>query len=69
MQLKRHSLIESISNIVVGYSVNLLANFFIFPLWGWHITLRQNIEIGVIYTVISLVRSYLLRRFFNKVTG
>jgi hypothetical protein len=69
MQLKRHSLIESISNIVVGYSVNLLANFFIFPLWGWHITLKQNIEIGVIYTIISLVRSYCLRRIFNKVTG
>jgi len=69
MQLKRHSLLESATNIVVGYTINLLANFVIFPLWGWHITLKQNIEIGVIYTIISLVRSYCLRRFFNKVTG
>jgi hypothetical protein len=69
MQLKRHSLLESATNIVVGYSINLLANFFIFPLWGWHITLKQNIEIGVIYTIISLLRSYCLRRIFNKVTG
>ena len=69
MQLKRHSLLESATNIVVGYTINMLANFVIFPLWGWHITLKQNIEIGVIYTVISLLRSYCLRRIFNKVTG
>ncbi len=69
MQLKRHSLLESATNIVVGYTINMLANFVIFPLWGWHITLKQNIEIGVIYTIISLVRSYCLRRLFNKVTG
>jgi len=69
MQLKRWSLTESVCNIIVGYTINLLANFVIFPLWGWHITLRQNIEIGVIYTIISLVRSYCLRRLFNKVTG
>ena len=69
MQLKRHSLLESATNIVVGYTINMLANFVIFPLWGWHITLKQNIEIGVIYTVISLLRSYCLRRLFNKVTG
>ena len=69
MQLKRHSLLESATNIVVGYTINMLANFVIFPLWGWHITLRQNIEIGVIYTVISLLRSYCLRRIFNRVTG
>ena len=69
MQRKTHSLIESICNIIVGYSINLLANFVIFPLWGWHITLKQNIEIGVIYTIISLLRSYCLRRLFNKVTG
>jgi len=69
MQLKRHSLLEACVNIVCGYSINLLANFFIFPLWGWHITLKQNIEIGVIYTIISLLRSYCLRRIFNKVTG
>ena len=68
MQLKKHSLFEAITNIVVGYTINLLANFVIFPLWGWTISLKQNIEIGVIYTVISLIRSYCLRRTFTHLT-
>jgi len=68
-QLKRHSLLESCTNLAVGYSVNMVANFLIFPIFGWHITMRQNLIIGVFYTVISLARSYCLRRIFNKVTG
>jgi len=68
MQLKRHSLLEAVTNIFVGYTANLLANFIIFPIWGWTITLKQNIEIGVIYTVVSLARSYLLRRAFTHLT-
>jgi len=68
MQLKKHSLFEAITNIVVGYTINLLANFVIFPLWGWSISLKQNIEIGIVYTVISLIRSYCLRRAFTHLT-
>jgi len=68
MQLRRHSLLEACTNIVIGYTVNLLANFVIFPLWGWSITLQQNIEIGIVYTFISLARSYCLRRVFNATT-
>jgi hypothetical protein len=68
MQLRRHSFIESCTNIAVGYTVNMIANFVIFPLWGWEITLKQNIEIGIIYTVVSLCRSYCLRRIFTRMT-
>jgi hypothetical protein len=68
MQLKRHSLFESITNIVVGYSINFAANVLIFPIYGWTISTRQNIEIGILYTVISLARSYGLRRIFTRIT-
>lgn len=68
MQLKRHSFLEAWANIFVGYTINLLANFVIFPIWGWSITLKQNIEIGIVYTVISLIRSYCLRRSFTHWT-
>ena len=68
MQLKRHSFIEAWVNIIVGYTINILANFVIFPIWGWSITLKQNIEIGIVYTVISLIRSYCLRRAFTHLT-
>lgn len=68
MQLKRHSFIEAWANIFVGYGINILANFLLFPLFGWHITLKQNITIGIFYTFISLARSYCLRRVFNYIT-
>ena len=68
MQLKRHSLFEAIVNILVGYTVNIIANLVVFPLWGWTISVRQSIEIGVIYTIISLIRSYCLRRVFTHLT-
>ena len=65
-QTRRQSLIEAWANIAVGYAVNMVANFAIFPLFGWKITLRQNLLIGVFYTVVSLARSYALRRAFNR---
>lgn len=64
-QTRRGSLLESLVNIVVGYTVNFTANLLVFPLFGWHISTRENLTLGVIYTGISLVRSYGLRRLFN----
>lgn len=64
-QTRAQSVIESITNILVGWVINLGANFAIFPLFGWSITLEQNIALGVFYTGVSFVRSYCLRRFYN----
>lgn len=67
MQTRKQSLFEAVMNVVVGLGVSMALNFAVFPLFGWHISLGQNIALGVIYTVVSIVRSYCLRRFFNKV--
>ena len=64
-QTKTQSATESAANILVGYLVSLCANFAIFPVFGWHITLEQNLIVGAFYTVVSFVRSYALRRFYN----
>lgn len=68
MQLKRHSVLEAATNLAVGYSINFAANILIFPLFGWHISVMQNLELGVIYTVISMARQYVLRRVFTHWT-
>lgn len=65
-QTRRQSAIEAVTNIAVGYSVNMAANFLIFPLFGWQISVVENLALGVIYTVISFARSYVLRRIYNK---
>ena len=68
MQLKRHSLLESIINVAVGYGVALASQIVIFPLYGMEVSLGENIQIGIWFTAISIVRSYVLRRTFNRWT-
>ena len=65
MQTKLGSWIEAWANIVVGFSINYVANLLIFPIFGMHISPLNNFYMGCIYTVISLVRSYVIRRHFN----
>lgn len=66
-QIRSHSVFEAVSNVVVGYGVNYTANMLIFPLFGWSISHSQNLALGILYTAISLVRSYALRRIWNRV--
>lgn len=66
-QKKSHSITESVINVVVGFGINFTANMLIFPLFGWTINVKQNITLGLIYTLISIVRSYVLRRLFNRI--
>lgn len=65
-QSVRRSWAEAWSNIAIGYSINFIANLLIFPLFGYNISVKDNIVIGVIYTGISLVRQFVIRRWFNK---
>lgn len=59
------SLLESVANVAVGYSVATGANLLVLPLFGFHPGLREAAGIGGILTIISIVRSYLLRRLFD----
>ena len=67
-QSKHHSLFECILNIIIGFVVAILAQRFIFPFYGVHISIQDNLEIGGWLTIVSLARQYILRRFFNKIT-
>lgn len=68
MQLKRHSFLESIINVMVGYGIALLSQVIIFPFFNIKVTLKENILIGIFFTAISIIRSYFLRRIFNYLT-
>ena len=69
MQTRMQSLIESCINVAIGYGVALLSQILVFPIFGIHIPLSSNIAIGAIFTVISIARSYAVRRVFNKQHG
>lgn len=64
-QTRLGSLYEALINIVIGYWVNFFANLLILPLFGFHVTLAQNLQIGLLFTAVSIVRQYVIRRWFN----
>lgn len=66
-QTRLGSWIEAWANIAIGFAINWCANMLILPLFGFYVTGGQAFGIGVIFTVISLVRSYALRRIFNRI--
>ena len=67
MQSKTMSLIESIINVLVGYSISVLAQIIIFPVFGINISIESNLKIGLFFTAVSIIRSYILRRIFNGI--
>jgi hypothetical protein len=64
-QSRAMSLVEATANVVVGYSVAVLTQLLVFPLFGLHTTLAENLMIGAIFTVVSIARSFALRRLFE----
>lgn len=64
-QSKTSSFIESWINVLIGFGINFTANALVLPLIGFHISMAQNLTLGVIYTAISVARSYVIRRWFN----
>lgn len=58
-------MIEACSNVAIGYAINCTANLFILPMLGFGVSVAQACWLGVIFTVISIARSYFVRRLFN----
>jgi len=61
------SLIEAITNVIVGYGVAAIAQILVFPVFGLQATLTQNLKMGAAFTGISLIRSFILRRLFEAI--
>ena len=66
MQSKRRSALEAVSNVFIGYLVAVAANIIVLPAFGYPVTIADSFAIGVVFTLVSLVRSYILRRAFNR---
>jgi len=64
-QTRTGSLAEAAANIAVGFGINFTANLIVLPWFGFNVTAGDAFGIGLVFTVISLARSYVLRRWFN----
>ena len=65
-QTKLESAIEVVVNVLIGYAVATASQIMIFPLFGIFLPLSDNLLVGAYFTAISIVRGYVVRRFFNR---
>lgn len=65
-QSKTQSLKETVISTFIGLAVSLITQIIIFPLYGMEVSFNQNIQITIIFTVVSILRGYLVRRYFNR---
>lgn len=65
-QTRLFSLAESAANVTAGYGIAVVTQIVVFPLFGIITSLRYNLGIALIFTAVSLIRTYVLRRLFNR---
>jgi len=58
--------IESIIDVGSGFFLSVAIQITIFPLFDLHPTIFENLQIALIFMVVSMTRSALWRRFFRK---
>lgn len=64
-QKRKHSFLEILISTVIGYFVALATQIAVFPHFGILVSHGQHLVISLIFTVVSVARGYLIRRFFN----
>ena len=65
MQTKSESFKESLFQVTTGYVVAVLAQLVIFPAFGVVTSFTKNLGIAACFMVVSLIRQYIIRRWFN----
>lgn len=65
-QSRRMSLIESATNVIVGYVLAISTQIVVFPWFGLVTGLQEHLTIGLAFVGVSLVRGYVLRRLFDR---
>ena len=66
-QSKKQSLIETVTQTLFGLVVSFIIQVFIYKALGIEVTVGQNVLITSIFFIASLIRGYLVRRFFDKI--
>jgi hypothetical protein len=65
-QSKKHSALESITNVVVGLVMSIVTQMILYPILNIPVSFSQNLIITGVFFVISFIRGYAIRRFFNR---
>lgn len=68
-QSRAMSLVEAVTNVVVGYILAILTQIVVFPWFGIEAALHEHFAIGLAFLIVSLARGYLLRRLFDAIAA
>ena len=66
-QSRLMSLVEATTNVVVGFLLALLTQIVMFPMFGVVVSIGDNFLIGCVFTAVSIVRTFVLRRLFEAI--
>ena len=66
-QSRAMSFVEALTNVVAGYCIALVTQLFLFPVLGVRLSTAENAFIAAAFTIVSIIRSYCLRRLFERV--
>ena len=66
MQTKKQSMIESLTSTTIGWLIGVILNMLVLPLFDYDVSLTDGVLISIIFTAVSVIRSYVIRRVFNS---
>ena len=66
MQTKKESMIESLTSTTIGWLIGVILNLTVLPLFDYNITVTDSLLVSLIFTAVSVARSYVVRRIFNS---
>ena len=66
MQSKKQSLIETLTSVFIGLLIGVILNLTVLPLFDYNITVTDSLLVSLIFTIVSVMRGYMIRRWFNS---
>ena len=65
-QSRQMSAVEAVISTAIGYIVAVATQMVVFPIFGLRVGVWENLGIGLAFTVVSVARSYLVRRLYER---
>lgn len=68
-QSRLQSAVETVTSVALGFLLSLGLQVLLMRLYGITTDISRDAQIVLCFTVLSLLRTYFLRRFFNRFTN
>ena len=65
-QSRKRSLVEVVTSTLTGLIISFGVQLIIYPLLDIPVKFSQNIIITIVFFTVSILRGYVIRRFFNR---